>query len=90
MFPGIQKSNRTPASITFILSVRSPAVPLSGTSTAGYSEVNTGESNGNAWHQVRFTPGGVAWIVKRFSKATLEICGALPVDSILDGCKQRC
>lgn len=34
----------------------------------GYFEVKTGESNGHAYHQTRFTPEGVAWVAKKFSK----------------------
>lgn len=34
---------------------------------AGYFEVKTGETNGHAYHQTRFTPAGVAWIAKRMS-----------------------
>lgn len=35
---------------------------------AGYLEVKTGESNGHAFHQTRFTPAGVAWIAKRMAR----------------------
>lgn len=31
----------------------------------GYFEVKTGEANGYAFHQTRFTPKGIAWITKR-------------------------
>lgn len=31
----------------------------------GYFEVKTGEANGHAFHQTRFTPKGIAWITKR-------------------------
>lgn len=34
---------------------------------AGYFEVKTGEANGHAYSQMRFTPAGIAWIAKRFS-----------------------
>lgn len=30
----------------------------------GYFEVKTGEKHGHAFHQTRFTPSGIAWIVK--------------------------
>lgn len=32
----------------------------------GLFEVKTGETNGHAYHQSRFTPAGIAWIAKRF------------------------
>lgn len=35
---------------------------------AGRFTVKTGEANGHAFHQMRFTPEGVAWIARRFSK----------------------
>lgn len=31
----------------------------------GYFEVKTGEANGHAFHQTRFTPKGISWITKR-------------------------
>lgn len=34
----------------------------------GYFEVKTGESNGYAFHQPRFTPAGVTWAAKRYGK----------------------
>ena len=34
----------------------------------GYFEVKTGESDGHAWHQMRFTPAGIAWIAKRYAR----------------------
>lgn len=38
---------------------------------AGRFTVKTGEANGHAFHQMRFTPQGVAWIAQRFaSKST--------------------
>lgn len=39
---------------------------------AGYFEVKTGESNGHAYHQMRFTPKGVAWIAERVAKRDAE------------------
>lgn len=35
----------------------------------GYFEVKTGEANGYAFHQTRFTPKGIAWITKRLGLA---------------------
>ncbi|MGP4843342.1 BRO family protein [Marinobacter sp. 1Y8] len=32
----------------------------------GYFEVKTGESQGHAYQQTRFTPEGIAWVAKRF------------------------
>lgn len=34
-----------------------------------YFTVKTGEANGHAFIQTRFTPEGIAWVAKRFSKA---------------------
>jgi phage antirepressor YoqD-like protein len=34
----------------------------------GYFEVKTGEKNGFAYHQTRFTPAGVAWIAQKYSE----------------------
>lgn len=31
-----------------------------------YFKVSTGEANGHAYHQTRFTPEGIAWIARRF------------------------
>lgn len=36
----------------------------------GLFEVKTGEVNGHAYHQTRFTPAGIAWIAKRLIEAT--------------------
>lgn len=36
---------------------------------AGYFTVKTGEANGHAFVQTRFTPEGIAWIAKRYSKS---------------------
>jgi phage antirepressor YoqD-like protein len=36
---------------------------------AGYFEVKTGEKNGYAYHQTRFTTKGIAWIANKLSKA---------------------
>lgn len=35
---------------------------------AGYFTVKTGEAQGHAFMQTRFTPAGIAWIAKRFDK----------------------
>jgi phage antirepressor YoqD-like protein len=35
---------------------------------AGRFEVKTGETNGHAFHQTRFTPDGIAWIAKRIAR----------------------
>ncbi len=35
---------------------------------AGYFTVKTGEAQGHAFMQTRFTPSGIAWIAKRFDK----------------------
>jgi phage antirepressor YoqD-like protein len=40
-------------------------VPFAHYQHAGYFEVKTGEANGHAYHQTRFTPDGIAWIAKR-------------------------
>lgn len=32
----------------------------------GFFEVKTGEANGHAFHQCRFTPAGLSWIAGRF------------------------
>lgn len=37
--------------------------------TPRYFTVKTGESNGHAFTQTRFTPEGIAWVAKRYSKA---------------------
>jgi len=34
----------------------------------GYFEVKTGESNGFAYHQSKFTPQGIAWIAKKWGE----------------------
>lgn len=34
-----------------------------------YFTVKAGEANGHAFHQTRFTPEGIAWVAKRFSRA---------------------
>lgn len=43
-------------------------VPYSDKITAGYCEVKTGERNGHAWTQTRFTPKGIAWMASRIKK----------------------
>jgi len=40
-------------------------IPFAHYQHAGYFEVKTGEANGHAFHQTRFTPDGIAWIAKR-------------------------
>ncbi len=35
---------------------------------AGYFTVKTGEAQGHAFMQTRFTPAGIAWVAKRFDK----------------------
>lgn len=35
----------------------------------GFFEVKTGEANGHAFHQTRFTPEGIAWVAKRYAMA---------------------
>lgn len=47
---------------------RSCLLPYAQHQHAGYFEVKTGESNGHAFHQTRFTPAGVAWIAKRMAR----------------------
>ncbi len=37
---------------------------------AGRFEVKTGETNGHAYHQTRFTPEGIAWVAKRITRKT--------------------
>lgn len=39
----------------------------------GYFEVKTGEANGHAYQQTRFTPDGITWIAKRFGLTTQEV-----------------
>lgn len=36
---------------------------------SGFFEVKTGESNGHAFAQTRFTPGGVSWIADRYARS---------------------
>lgn len=36
---------------------------------AGRFTVKAGEANGHVFHQTRFTPDGIAWVAKRYSKA---------------------
>lgn len=43
-------------------------MPYSDRISAGYCEVKTGERNGHAWVQVRFTPKGITWIASRIKK----------------------
>lgn len=41
---------------------------------AGRFTVKTGEANGHAFHQMRFTPQGVAWVAQRFAqKSALKL-----------------
>ena len=40
-------------------------VPMAEYQHRGFFEVKTGEANGHAYHQTRFTPEGIAWIAKR-------------------------
>lgn len=35
---------------------------------SGHFEVKTGEANGHAFSQTRFTPGGVSWIAARYAQ----------------------
>lgn len=44
---------------------------------AGYFEVKTGETNGHAFTQMRFTPSGVAWIAARVAKHDAEVATEL-------------
>ena len=48
----------------------STLLPYSEHMDKGRFEVKTGEANGHAFHQTRFTPEGIAWIAR---KATQEI-----------------
>lgn len=41
-------------------------LPMAQYQHKGYFEVKTGESNGHAYHQTRFTPAGLSWIAGRF------------------------
>ena len=36
---------------------------------AGRFTVKTGEANGHAFHQTRFTPEGIAWVAKRYTQS---------------------
>lgn len=44
-------------------------LPMADHQHAGRFTVKTGESNGHAFVQTRFTPEGIAWVAKRYSKA---------------------
>ncbi len=41
-------------------------LPFANYQHSGYFTVKTGETNGHAFNQTRFTPAGIAWIAKRF------------------------
>lgn len=41
-------------------------LPFAAYQHSGYFTVKTGESNGHAFQQTRFTPKGISWISKRF------------------------
>lgn len=43
-------------------------LPLAHYHHKGLFEVKTGEANGHAYHQTRFTPEGIAWIAKRIGE----------------------
>lgn len=42
-------------------------LPMAEHQHAGRFTVKTGEANGHAFHQCRFTPDGIAWVAKRYS-----------------------
>lgn len=42
-------------------------LPMAQYQHKGYFEVKTGESNGRAYHQTRFTPAGLSWIAGRLA-----------------------
>lgn len=44
-------------------------LPMADHQHAGRFVVKTGEANGHAFHQCRFTPEGIAWVAKRYAKA---------------------
>jgi phage antirepressor YoqD-like protein len=44
-------------------------LPMAHHQHAGRFTVKTGEANGHAFVQTRFTPEGIAWVAKRYSKA---------------------
>lgn len=43
-------------------------LPMAKYQHSGYFEVKTGESNGHAYIQTRFTPAGIAWVADRVAK----------------------
>lgn len=48
-------------------------LPMAQYQHSGYFEVKTGESNGHAYLQTRFTPEGVAWIAKKIAKMAANL-----------------
>lgn len=44
-------------------------LPMADHQHAGRFTVKTGESNGHAFAQTRFTPEGIAWVAKRYSRS---------------------
>jgi len=44
-------------------------LPMADHQHSGRFVVKTGEANGHAFIQCRFTPDGIAWVAKRYSKA---------------------
>ncbi len=48
-------------------------LPFAGFHHKGYFTVKTGESNGYAFQQTRFTPEGIAWISKRLGLIKKEV-----------------
>lgn len=42
-------------------------LPMAEHQHAGRFTVKTGEANGHAFHQCRFTPDGIAWVARRYS-----------------------
>lgn len=44
-------------------------LPMADHQHAGRFTVKTGEANGHAFTQTRFTPEGIAWVAKRYTKA---------------------
>lgn len=51
-------------------------LPMAQYQHSGYFEVKTGESNGHAYLQSRFTTDGIAWIAKKISKLNEKKAGA--------------
>lgn len=56
------------ASAKIIFKQGSSWLPMAEHQHNGYFTVKTGEANGHAFTQTRFTPEGIAWVARRYSK----------------------